>query len=169
MNDVEANTHSVIVRGHPGVLTQTARTDSHQLVSDEPLSLGGLDIGPTPYDLLLASLGACTAITLRMYATRKGWPLEDVEVSLSHDRIHAEDCADCEAETGMVDRIDRDIRIIGDLDREQRQRLLQIADACPVHKTLSNEIHIVTRGLDTDQLAQVNPEPRSPAQPGLRE
>jgi len=149
MNEETATGRQVVVRGHPGVLTQTARTGSHQMVIDEPLSLGGADIGPTPYDLLLTSLGACTAITLRLYAARKGWPLEDVEVSLSHDRIHAEDCVDCGARTGMVDRIDRDIRIIGDLDEEQRQRLLQIADACPVHKTLSNEIHIVTHRVDT--------------------
>jgi len=88
---------------------------------------------------------------MRMYAARKGWPLQDVEVALSHDRIHAEDCADCEATTGMVDRIDRTIRIVGDLDEAQRQRLLQIANACPVHKTLSNEIHIVTRDADDTQ------------------
>ncbi len=157
MNDKAGTGRQVVVRGHPGVLTQTAHTASHQMVIDEPLSLGGEDSGPTPYDLLLASLGACTAITLRMYAKRKGWPLEEIEVALSHDRIHARDCTDCEAETGMVDRIDRDIRIIGDLDAEQRQRLLQIADACPVHKTLSNEIHIVTHAVDAMQTSAAIP------------
>lgn len=115
----------------------------HQLNADEPTPVG-LDTGPAPYDLLLASLGACTSMTLRMYAARKEWPLEKVTVSLRHSRIHAEDCAECETQSGHLDRIDRVIDVVGDLDEEQRHRLLEIADRCPVHRTLHAEIDIRT-------------------------
>jgi putative redox protein len=116
----------------------------HRLVADEPRAVGGDDLGPAPYDYLLAGLGACTAMTLKMYADRKNWPLERVEVDLGHDRIHARDCASCETKEGRVDRIRRKIRIAGTLDEEQRNRLLEIADRCPVHKTLTSEIVIDT-------------------------
>lgn len=120
-------------------------TGIHALRADEPVTAGGTDTGPTPYGLLLSALGACTAITLRMYADRKGWPLERVAVTLRHDRIHARDCEECETKARKVDSIERDIALEGDLDAEQRARLLGIADKCPVHRTLHSEIRIATR------------------------
>jgi putative redox protein len=116
----------------------------HHLVADEPESLGGDDTGPTPYDLFLASLGACTSITLRMYANRKQWPLEGVRVSLQHEKIHARDCDECETESGKIDRISRHIDLLGPLDDEQRAKLTYIADRCPVHRTLMSENTIST-------------------------
>jgi putative redox protein len=127
----------------PGTYTQQIAAGHHQLVSDEPQPIG-TDAGPTPYDLLLAALGACTSMTLRMYADRKGWPLQHVRVTLRHSRIHAEDCADCETTRGWIDRIDREVELSGDLDDTQRQRLLLIADRCPVHQTLTSEVDIAT-------------------------
>jgi putative redox protein len=126
-----------------GTYTQQIILGHHRLISDEPLPIGD-DAGPTPYDLLLAGLGACTSMTLRMYADRKRWPLDEVRVTLRHSRIHAEDCAHCETAKGWVDHIDRDIELVGALDDSQRQRLQQIADRCPVHQTLTSEIDIAT-------------------------
>ena len=114
----------------------------HAVIADEPESLGGTDAGPTPYDYLLGALGGCTAMTLRMYADRKGWPLESVTVRLSQQRIHAKDCGECETEEGRIDRIEREIELEGPLDEKQRQRLLEIADMCPVHRTLTTEVLI---------------------------
>jgi putative redox protein len=126
-----------------GTYTQQITVGQHELVSDEPRPIGD-DAGPTPYDLLLAALGACTSMTVRMYAERKGWPLERVRVTLLHSRIHAEDCADCETTRGLIGHIDRDVELTGDLDDDQRQRLLHIADRCPVHQTLTSEVDIAT-------------------------
>jgi len=126
-------------------LRQRLSNGRHELIADEPRDVGGDDAGPGPYDLLLMSLGACTSMTLRLYARRKGWPLEAVRVRLKHDRIHAKDCLDCETKEGQIDRIDRAIELVGPLSDEQRGRLLEIADKCPVHKTLTSEIKIVTR------------------------
>lgn len=121
------------------------RAGSHDLLADEPTAAGGSDLGPGPYDYLLAALGTCTTMTLRMYADRKGLPVEGVTVRLRHSRIHAEDCADCETTAGKVDRIERVIDLDGDdLDDTARQRLLEIADKCPVHRTLRGEITIPT-------------------------
>lgn len=131
-----------------GRYAQTIDIGRHRLAADEPTAMGGNDTGPAPYDLLLASLGACTSMTLRMYAERKGWPLKRVTVTLFHEKIHAEDCANCETREGKLDRILRIIKIEGTLDREQEQRLMEIADKCPVHRTLTSEIHIVTRVSD---------------------
>ena len=127
-----------------GRFTQDVRVGRHRLRVDEPLSLGGEDTGPTPYGLLTAALGACTAMTLRMYATRKGWPLEHVHVRLSHDKVHAKDCAECETREGRVDRLERAVKLVGPLTEEQRARLLAIADRCPVHRTLESEVDVRT-------------------------
>ena len=126
-----------------GTYTQQITAGAHRLAADEPRPIGD-DTGPTPYDLLLAALGACTSMTLRMYADRKGWPLQRVRVTLRHSRIHAKDCADCETRNGWIDHIDRDIELAGGLDDMQRQRLLQIADRCPVHQTLTSEVRVAT-------------------------
>jgi uncharacterized OsmC-like protein/alpha-beta hydrolase superfamily lysophospholipase len=116
----------------------------HVMIADEPAPIGA-DTGVSPYDLLLAALGACTSMTVRMYAQRKQWPLRHVGVTLRHSRIHAQDCATCETRTGKVDHIERVIRFEGELDADQRRRLLEIADHCPVHRTLRSEIAIDTR------------------------
>jgi putative redox protein len=136
---------TVIVKGDATGLAQEIETGRHRLVADEPVEAGGTDTGPSPYELLLAALGACTSMTLSMYARRKQWPLERVTVRLRHDKIHAKDCAECETKEGMLDRIEREISLTGPLDAEQRERLLAIANRCPVHRTLVSEVDIRTR------------------------
>ena len=126
-----------------GTYTQEITAGPHGLGADEPKPIGD-DAGPTPYDLLLAALGSCTSMTVRMYADRKAWPLERVRVTLRHSRIHAQDCAECETTKGWIDHIDRDVELTGDLDDTQRERLMHIADRCPVHQTLTSEVHITT-------------------------
>ena len=123
---------------------QRITAGGHQLVADEPAAVGGADSGPTPYDLLLAGLGACTAITVRMYADRKGWRLRHITVRLRHRRIHATDCAGCETRTGQLDQIEREMQFEGELTDEQRARLLDIAERCPVHRTLHSEVLVST-------------------------
>jgi uncharacterized OsmC-like protein/alpha-beta hydrolase superfamily lysophospholipase len=123
---------------------QAIAVGPHRFIADEPVKVGGLDSGPGPYDLLLAGLGACTAMTLRLYAERKALALERVSVTLTHGRIHAADCETCETKEGMLDRIERSISLEGVLDAEQRKRLMEIADKCPVHRTLTSEIDIRT-------------------------
>ena len=131
-----------------GRFTQAIAAGPHQLRADEPESYGGLDSGPSPYDLLLAGLGACTAMTLRLYAEHKKIPLERVQVTLTHDKIHAVDCEECETKAGKIDRIERSVRVTGALDEDQRKRLLAMADRCPVHRTLESEVQVVTRMAD---------------------
>jgi uncharacterized OsmC-like protein len=134
-----------VVRGGGAGFLQEVQVGRHRLLADEPTDVGGTDAGPSPYDLLLAALGTCTAMTVAVYARRKGWPLEGVTVSLRHARIHASDCAACEAAEGLIDRIERAIAFDGPLATEQRTRLLEIAGKCPVHRTLTSEIDIQTR------------------------
>jgi putative redox protein len=127
-----------------GRFAERVRVGRHVLAADEPVSVGGTDTGPGPYDYLLAGLGACTAMTLRLYADRKQWPLARVSVRLRHAKIHAADCAECETREGAIDRIERSIELAGELGEEQRAKLLEIADKCPVHRTLESEIAIRT-------------------------
>ncbi|HEX3338293.1 MAG TPA: bifunctional alpha/beta hydrolase/OsmC family protein [Pseudolabrys sp.] len=127
-----------------GKFQQEIMSGPHRFLADEPVKAGGLDSGPGPYDLLLASLGACTSMTLRLYADNKKLPLDRVSVRLTHNKIHAEDCLNCETKEGMIDRIDRNITLEGALSADERKRLLEIADKCPVHRTLESEIEIRT-------------------------
>jgi uncharacterized OsmC-like protein len=131
----------VTVRSGEG-LRQEITSGKHRLVADEPRETGGTDAGPDPYSLLLAALGACTSMTLRLYARRKGWPLQEVTVELEHDKVHAQDCADGEGEAARVDRIRRRVRLHGPLDTVQVARLAEIARRCPVHKTLMAGVRV---------------------------
>jgi putative redox protein len=141
----------VVASTGQGRFEQAMLNGRHMLLADEPVSAGGGDVGPGPYELLLMSLGSCTSMTVHLYAARKQWPLEQVVVRLRHAKVHAEDCADCENNPkAMIDRIDRAIEFIGALDAEQRSRLLQIANQCPVHRTLSSRIDIKTTAVQGD-------------------
>lgn len=133
---------TVVAEAGTGKFVQQVDTSGHLLVADEPFSVGGTNTGPTPYDLLVSGLGACTSMTIRMYADRKKWPLESVAVKLRHQKVHADDCEHCETSSGKIDTIDREIELKGELSDEQRARLLEIADLCPVHKTLHSEVKI---------------------------
>ena len=140
---------SVVVREtRDSKFQQNISVGPHRLVADEPVAAGGKDTGPGPYDFLLAGLGACTSMTMRLYADRKSLPLERTTVTLRHSKIHAQDCAECETKEGMLDQIERVIAMEGALDAEQRKKLMEIADKCPVHRTLTSEIRIVTRPAD---------------------
>jgi putative redox protein len=130
---------------HNGKFEQAIIAGAHRYIADEPVSVGGDGAGPSPYEYLLAALGACTSMTIRLYAERKQLPLKHVSVLLKHDKIHAEDCENCETKVGMVDHIDRTVTLEGELDELQRAKLLEIADKCPVHRTLSSEINIETK------------------------
>lgn len=150
MSEQSANTpgaepRETVVYGSSRGFMQEVTVGGHRFVADEPLAMGGTDSGPTPYDLLLSALGACTSMTVSLYARRKQWPLEAVTVRLRHSRVHAADCADCETKQGRLDRIDCAIELQGGLSDEQRQRLLEIARKCPVHRTLTSEIDIRAR------------------------
>ena len=132
----------VVVSSESG-LAQEIVSGNHRWRADEPAPFG-TDTGPSPYELLIASVGACTSMTLRLYAQRKGWELRRVIVRLQHFRIHAEDCVDCDTKQGLLDRIDREIELQGNLDDTQRRRLLEIAELCPIHRSLKSEIDLRT-------------------------
>ncbi|MGH8122740.1 MAG: OsmC family protein [Rudaea sp.] len=135
----------VVAETGAGKLTQIVLDGRHRLAADEPVAVGGDDTGPGPYELLLMSLGACTSMTLRLYATKKQLPLDRVIVRLKHAKRYIEDCADCADQAVTLDHIDREIELVGNLNGEQRARLLEIADKCPVHRTLTSKILIDTR------------------------
>jgi putative redox protein len=135
----------VIVWGEEGTFAQQIAAGRHQLKDDEPDSVGGTDTGPSPYHFLLAALGSCTSMTVGMYARKRNWPLERVTVWLRHSKIYAADCSECETRESMLDRIERDVRFEGPLSAEQHSRLLEIANKCPVHRTLTSGINIRTR------------------------
>lgn len=137
----------VVQETHANKFQQTVTVGPHHLTADEPVAAGGQDTGPGPYDFLLTGLGACTSMTMRMYADRKSMPLDRVTVTLKHSKIYATDCEECETREGMLDQIERDISIEGALDAEQRKKLMEIADKCPVHRTLHSEIRIVTKAV----------------------
>jgi uncharacterized OsmC-like protein len=143
MNPTEPGT--VIVHGSAAGFAQAIAAGRHQLTCDEPTDVGGTDSGPTPYDLLLAALGSCTSMTVALYARRKGWPLEAVTVRLRHSKVHAADCEAAETTAGRLDHVEREVELTGVLTDEQRARLLEIANKCPVHRTLMSEIIVESR------------------------
>jgi uncharacterized OsmC-like protein len=138
-------TPEIVVRGGADSFKQEIIAGKHRLVADEPVSAGGGDAGPDPYDYLLTSLGICTSMTVGFYARRNKWPLEKITVSLWHSRIHAKDCEECETKEGMVDRMDVEVGLTGPLTAEQHAKLMEIAAKCPVHRTLTSEINIRLR------------------------
>ena len=137
----------VIVTGDAAGFAQEISVGPHRFAADEPIEFGGKDTAPSPYDLLLGALGSCTSMTVAWYARKKKWPLESVRVNLRHSKIHATDCQECETKEGKIDRIEREIHFVGKLDPEQQKKLLEIADKCPVHRTLKSEIDIQTRAI----------------------
>jgi putative redox protein len=142
---ISAGNREVVVRGSAAAFAQEIEVGPHRMLADEPVAAGGTDTGPDPYDFLLAALGSCTSMTVALYARRKQWPLEAVTVRMRHAKVHATDCENCETTVGMLDRIERDIELVGTLDEAQRTRLVEIANKCPVHRTLTSEISILTR------------------------
>jgi uncharacterized OsmC-like protein len=141
----DKQTAHVVVRGSVANFQQEVVAGKHHLVADEPESAGGGDAGPDPYDYLLAALGVCTSMTIGFYARRNRMPLENITVSLSHSRIYAADCVECETREGMLDRIDVEVELTGQLTSEQHAKLMQVAAKCPVHRTLTSEINIRLR------------------------
>lgn len=139
----------VVVRGNAAGFLQEVTSGKHQLRADEPVEAGGSDAAPGPYDYLLIALGVCTSMTVGFYARRKQIPLEDITVSLSHSRIHAKDCEECETKEGLLDRIETQIELTGPLTPEQRAKLMEIAEKCPVHRTLKSEINIRLDAVDS--------------------
>ena len=135
-------TADLVVHGDAVSFKQEIIAGKHRLLADEPVSAGGSDAGPDPYDYLLAALGVCTSMTVGLYARRKNLPLEMIKVSLWHSRIYAKDCEECETKEGMLDRIDVEVDLTGALSAEQRDKLMEIAAKCPVHRTLTSEINI---------------------------
>jgi putative redox protein len=142
------NTPHIVVRGDARSFKQEITAGKHRLVADEPVSAGGGDAGPDPYDYLLSALGVCTSMTVGLYARRHRFPLENITVSLSHSRVHANDCEECETKEGMLDRIDAEIELTGPLSQAQHASLMEVAAKCPIHRTLTSEINIRLRPAD---------------------
>jgi uncharacterized OsmC-like protein len=145
MSAQQGDTADVVVRGDARSFKQEIVAGRHHLSADEPVSAGGSDAGPDPYDYLLTALGVCTSMTVGLYARQKQFPVESITVSLWHSRIHAKDCEECETKEGMLDRIDVEVGITGSLSVEQHDKLMEIAGKCPVHRTLTSEINIRLR------------------------
>ena len=141
----------VVVRGGADSFKQEITAGQHRLIADEPVSAGGGDAGPDPYDYLLAALGVCTSMTVGFYARRNKFPLKNIKVSLWHSRIHAKDCEECETREGMVDRIDVEVELTGALSAEQHGALMEIAAKCPVHRALTSEINIRLRSAENSR------------------
>ena len=137
--------HVVASLGNAEGYATQMKVGNHYMIADEPESVGGNDFGPTPYELVSAGLSACTAMTIKMYANRKGWDLQNIEVHTSYDKKHSQDCENCEDPTAKIDTFEREIKLEGNLDEKQIQRILQIADKCPVHKTLHSETQVITK------------------------
>jgi putative redox protein len=135
---------TVVVEGPAAKFRTEVTVNGHRLTVDEPVPVGGTDAGPSPYEMLLAALGSCTAMTLRLYADRRKWPLERAVVKLRHHKVHAQDCVDCETKPAKMDVIDRVLELKGPLDEQQRAKLLEIAERCPVHQTLRSELRVNT-------------------------
>ena len=148
----ENKTPDIVVRGDVRSFRQEIVAGKHRLVADEPVSAGGGDAGPDPYNYLLISLGVCTSMTVGLYARRQQFPLENITVSLSHSRIHAMDCEECATKEGMLDRIDLEIEVTGSLSQAQHARLMEVAAKCPVHRTLTSEINIRLRAADKSRV-----------------
>ncbi len=146
-NEKLPDTHHQVVAslGASDGFTTRMKVGNHYQTADEPIKVGGNDFGPSPYELVSAGLAACTAMTLHMYAKRKKWPLANVEVHTSHSKIHSEDCEDCESPTAKLDTFERELKLTGDLDESQKNRLLEIADKCPVHRTLHATVRVNTK------------------------
>src|SRR5262249_51926168 len=148
LTQTDKDTPDIVVRGGAENFQQEITAGKHRLVADEPMSVGGGDAGPDPYDYLLTSLGVCTSMTVGFYARRNKWPLEKITVSLWHSRIHAKDCEECQTKEGMLDRMEMEIEMTGSLTAEQQTKLMEIAAKCPIHRTLTSEINIRTRAAD---------------------
>ena len=146
-------TADVVVHGDARSFRQEVVVGKHSLIADEPAAAGGGDTGPDPYDYLLTSLGACTSMTVGLYARRKRFPLENITVSLRHSRIYANDCEECETKNGMLDRVDLEVELTGPLSAEQHEKLMEIAAKSPVHRTLTSEINIRLRPVETSPSA----------------
>lgn len=143
--ELKTKSHVVASLDTEDKFTTQMKVGNHYMLADEPESYGGNDFGPSPYELVSAGLSACTAMTVQMYTKRKGWPLENIEVHTSYDKKHAEDCEDCEKDSAKIDTFEREIRLTGGLDEKQKARILEIADKCPVHKTLHSETQVITK------------------------
>ncbi|MGD2132376.1 MAG: OsmC family protein [Maricaulaceae bacterium] len=143
----KAQEGALVVETGDGLYQNRVSVDGHVFLADEPLEAGGMDTGPDPYDLLAASLGACKSMTMRMYAQRKSWPLTRAQVRVVHAKVFAKDCEDCETDHGSIDEFRVEIELTGDLDDEQRARLIEISERCPVHRTLQGEIKIRTQAV----------------------